>query len=98
MMPRNENGKVILRCPKCSHTVKKIDTETKIIKDTVKNRDRTVEVVDEHEEKLPTTEIECRRCANTTAYFWSKQTRAGDEAETRFFRCTNCGNTWREYD
>ncbi|MHC1565666.1 MAG: transcription factor S, partial [Candidatus Syntropharchaeales archaeon] len=24
--------------------------------------------------------------------------RAADESEVRFFRCTECGATWREYD
>ncbi|HPZ32921.1 MAG TPA: transcription factor S, partial [Methanoculleus sp.] len=23
---------------------------------------------------------------------------AADESEVRFFRCTACGKTWREYD
>ncbi|HID27364.1 MAG TPA: transcription factor S, partial [Methanosarcinales archaeon] len=26
------------------------------------------------------------------------QLRSADESETRFFRCTECGKTWREYD
>ncbi|MEM4865380.1 MAG: hypothetical protein QXY09_02690 [Acidilobaceae archaeon] len=25
------------------------------------------------------------------------QTRAADEPPTRFYRCTKCGYTWREY-
>jgi len=25
------------------------------------------------------------------------QTRAADEPPTRFYRCTKCGHTWREY-
>ncbi|GAI81579.1 unnamed protein product, partial [marine sediment metagenome] len=34
---------------------------------------------------------------NEKAYFWSVQTRSGDEAETKFFKCTKCEFTWREY-
>ncbi|MBI2112883.1 transcription factor S, partial [Candidatus Woesearchaeota archaeon] len=26
-----------------------------------------------------------------------QQTRGADEPETRFFRCTKCNYTWREY-
>jgi DNA-directed RNA polymerase subunit M len=31
------------------------------------------------------------------AYFWTQQTRGADEPETRFFKCTKCSHTWREY-
>ncbi|MCK5109548.1 MAG: transcription factor S, partial [Methanosarcinales archaeon] len=40
----------------------------------------------------------CEECGNTTAYWWLRQLRSADESETRFFRCTKCGRTWREYD
>ncbi len=39
----------------------------------------------------------CPKCQNKEAYFWTSQTRAGDEAETRFFKCTKCRHVWREY-
>jgi DNA-directed RNA polymerase subunit M len=39
----------------------------------------------------------CQKCGHKEAYFWTSQTRAGDEAETRFFKCTKCEHTWREY-
>ena len=39
----------------------------------------------------------CDKCNNKEAYFWTSQTRSGDEAETRFFKCTKCKHTWREY-
>ncbi|RLG67435.1 MAG: transcription factor S, partial [Methanobacteriota archaeon] len=32
------------------------------------------------------------------AYFLPVQTRAGDEAETRFFECVKCKHRWRAYD
>lgn len=40
----------------------------------------------------------CPKCGNRGAYYWYMQTRAGDEAETKFYRCVACGYTWREYD
>ena len=49
------------------------------------------------EDILPTTNEECSECGNKTAYFWFEQTRSIDEPETRFFRCSKCKNTWREY-
>ena len=45
----------------------------------------------------PVTDETCPKCGNNEAYYFSVQTRASDEAETRFFRCTKCKHTWREY-
>jgi len=39
----------------------------------------------------------CPKCSNKEAFNWSVQTRAADEAETQFYRCTKCNHTWREY-
>ncbi|MEK6852465.1 MAG: zinc ribbon domain-containing protein, partial [Nanoarchaeota archaeon] len=46
---------------------------------------------------MPTVAIVCPKCKNNEAYFYSAQTRAGDEAETQFFRCTKCQHNWRKY-
>jgi DNA-directed RNA polymerase subunit M len=46
---------------------------------------------------LPIVSEKCKKCGNEKAYFWTIQTRAGDEAETKFFKCTKCEHTWREY-
>ena len=46
---------------------------------------------------FPVISCNCSKCENKEAYFWTSQTRAGDEAETKFFRCTKCKYTWREY-
>jgi len=42
--------------------------------------------------------VECPKCGNREAYVWMMQTRAADEPPTRFYRCTKCGYTWREYE
>ncbi len=49
-------------------------------------------------ETLPTTKASCPECGNTKAFWWLLQTRSADEAPTRFFKCTECKHTWREYD
>jgi len=41
--------------------------------------------------------VECPKCGNKEAYYWTVQTRAGDEAETKFLKCTRCKHTWRDY-
>ena len=57
-------------------------------------------VVDKGEEinTLPTIKITCPECGYNTAGWWLRQTRSADEAETRFYKCLDCGHTWREYD
>ncbi|MCK7525274.1 MAG: hypothetical protein MZV64_50535 [Ignavibacteriales bacterium] len=47
---------------------------------------------------LPTTNARCPECGNNVAYWWLRQLRSADESEVRFFRCTKCSRTWREYD
>ena len=82
-------------CPKCGYVSKervRISTSEKMgekqIIAVLKEKDSTV---------WPTVATLCRKCGNKLAYTWSAQMRAGDEAETRFFRCTKCKHTWREY-
>jgi len=82
-------------CPRCSYTTKskiKIETSEKIeVKPKIGVvRDKDIDV-------FPIINAVCPKCNNKEAYFWTSQTRAGDEAETKFFRCTKCRHTWREY-
>lgn len=95
LVPKKENTKKILVCSSCNYADRK-STEH-IIKETLKNKE-TIAVVEEKEDNLPTTTITCKKCGNTKAYYWMLQTRAGDEAETKFYKCTACKHTWRDYD
>jgi len=54
-------------------------------------------ILDEDIKTLPSTRVECDKCGNMEAEWWLLQTRKADESETRFFRCTKCKFTWREY-
>lgn len=50
-------------------------------------------------EGLPTsTDVRCRECGNQEAWYTLKQTASADEPPTRFFKCTECGHRWREYN
>jgi len=49
------------------------------------------------DETLPTCEFSCEKCANKVAYYWISQTRASDEPETKFMKCTKCGHIERDY-
>lgn len=57
---------------------------------------KKIEVV-ENIETNPKIKITCEKCGNNAAYYWTQQTRGADEPETRFFKCTKCTYTWREY-
>ena len=82
-------------CVRCGYAVKskvKIESNEKI------ETAREIGVVrDKDTDVFPIVAGNCPKCKNTEAYFWTSQTRSGDEAETRFFRCTKCKHTWREY-
>ena len=82
-------------CPRCNYLAKekvKITTSEKI------NAKKEVAVVSKKDTQvLPIVGEKCKECGNDKAYFWTVQTRSGDEAETKFFKCTKCDFTWREY-
>lgn len=85
-------GMGCLRCNYKSNSKIKIEVSEKIQK--------TPEIgviTDKDTDVFPVTNAVCEKCKNKEAYFWTSQTRAGDEAETKFFRCTKCKHTWREY-
>lgn len=83
------------KCPRCSYSSKKrlkVKTSEKI------EEKKEIEVTkDKDSEVRPIVQEVCGECKNPEAYFWTVQTRAGDEAETKFFKCTKCDYTWREY-
>ena len=81
-------------CPKGDYRSKeKIKIESKEKQEKV-----SVGIIKEGQTNVyPITTADCPKCGNHKAYFFTTQTRAGDEAETRFFICTKCKYRWREY-
>jgi len=94
MIPKKENGKTILQCPRCGY---KEAAEAVEIKEQKKKKEKEIEIVEEDSETMPVTEAECPKCGNDQAYFWTQQTRASDEPETKFYKCTKCKHVWRDY-
>lgn len=83
------------KCAKCNWSPKgKIDISAREI---MNNKKQIGVIKDKDTDVFPVINAVCVKCGNDKAYFWTSQTRAGDEAETRFFRCTKCKHTWREY-
>lgn len=95
LVPKEDGKKTILKCQNCNYS--NVENEEILLHEKVEKK-KKIEVVDENDiETLPKTDEECPKCGNKEAYYWSVQTRAGDEAETRFFQCTKCGHRWRDY-
>lgn len=59
--------------------------------------ERKFDAASEEKINAPVTDVECPKCHNSKAYYWTRQTRAGDEGETKFHQCTKCKHKWREY-
>lgn len=62
-----------------------------------KKKEEKIFVMEKPQENLPKMKADCSKCKNDEAFFWTLQTRSGDEPETRFFKCVKCSNVWREY-
>ncbi len=72
--------------------------ESLVLKEEMTGKKKIV-AVKEVTEMMPKVRIKCddNDCENDVAFYWTQQTRAADEPETRFFKCTKCKHTWREY-
>jgi transcription factor S len=83
-------------CARCGHKVKgKIKME---VKEEIKAT-REIAVVDKKKESVnPVTDYDCKKCGNKKAFFWLRQMRAGDEPESKFYKCTKCDNAVRVDD
>lgn len=81
-------------CARCSFSSKenlKIKTSEKI------DETKEVPVIKKEIRVHPIISEKCKKCKNEKAYFWTVQMRAADEAEVKFFQCTKCEETWKEY-
>lgn len=84
-------------CSRCNYSAK---GKVKIkITETISDKDKKQVAVLKKEDMdvLPIVSTPCKKCGNPQSFFWTVQTRSGDEAETKFFKCTKCEHTWREY-
>lgn len=70
----------------------------RVLVDFVKKK-KEIEVIEKSaaDSALPLTDMECPKCKHEKAYFWTIQTRAGDEPETKFLKCQKCNHVWRDY-
>lgn len=96
LLPKKDGSKKVLVCS-CGYKTDKIEQPK--ITETLGRKERDMEVMEKSNLNiLPKTKAECDKCGHKTAFFWTMQTRAGDEPETKFLKCVKCGHTWRDYD
>jgi len=93
---KNKGGSFV--CTACGF--EKSITDESMMHHVDKRKEKEIVIVEDTEamRTLPTIEVKCPKCGNGEAFWWLRQLRAADESEVRFFRCTKCGKTWREYD
>ena len=88
-----------LKCRKCGY-IRKIEAADQMKTQRMRTENE-ITIVDDEDVKMktmPTIQIKCPECKNNLAFWWLRQLRAADESEVRFFRCTECNHTWRQYD
>lgn len=82
-------------CARCNYSSK---GKIKILAfEKIEEKKEEILVAKKDMQTFPIINEKCKKCSNDKAYFWTVQTRSGDEAETKFFKCTKCEFTWREY-
>jgi len=90
----------VLVCPRCGYEQAETDRPRRppITRQVLDDR---IVVLTQDEARLrvlPTVRADCPRCDGQRAYHWTMY--LGDEEETlievQVFKCTQCGQTWRE--
>lgn len=89
----------VMVCTNCGYSAEQSVATEDFVTTEVQTGDELVESSAEasFEGKPTATDIECDDCGHDVAWYTIKQTGAADEPPTRFFKCKQCGNRWREY-
>ncbi len=93
MMPK-KNKKGVLACS-CGYVEK--DAEDTKIKEKITEQEE-IPVIENDDDPSPVVDEICPECGHGKAKFWTVQTRASDEPETKFYKCEKCKHTWRDYN
>jgi len=82
----------------CASCGAKTNKKLKIKSSEKINIPNAIAVIKEGQDNTyPIIDIKCPKCKNKKSFFWTQQTRAADESETKFYKCVKCGHTWRAY-
>ena len=96
-LKKNDSG--LLHCPKCKYLKEKTVASTKKESKEINSEFLVMGEEDVKQSKglESTVPIDCEKCHNKEGGSWTFQTRSADEPETKFYRCTKCNYTWRDY-
>ncbi|HKZ42726.1 MAG TPA: transcription factor S [Candidatus Hodarchaeales archaeon] len=89
------DGTIVLKCRKDDFTEggKEIKLTQKI-----NASEKQAAIVIDDPTRDASIEAECPHCRQVSKVAqWQVQTRSADEASTTFYRCSSCGQTWRDY-
>ncbi len=97
-MMKKQGG--VMVCDSCGHSETQQGDAEEFITTTEQTGDELIETEEgaNFEGKPTDDSVTCDECGNGTAWYTIKQTGSADEPPTRFFKCTECGNRWREYN
>jgi DNA-directed RNA polymerase subunit M len=97
-MMKKQNG--IMKCSSCEYEAKQEGDVEGFVTTTEQTGDELIETSeDANFEGKPTDDsVTCDECGTGEAWYTIKQTGSADEPPTRFFKCTECGNRWRDYN
>src|SRR3989344_1352963 len=87
-----KNDKAV--CASCGY---KTGKTLKIKSSEKMDKKETIAVIKQDEDTQPIVYMKCPKCKNNRCYFWTQQTIAADESETKFFKCVKCKHSWRAY-
>lgn len=95
MLPVNGSTQKLMRCRKCGE---EITSNGNHLVSKTERQEKLQRLIEDEFAGMPTVHVKCPECGNSEAYWWMRQLRRSDESEVRFFRCTKCKKTWREYN
>ena len=96
-MMKKQDG--VMQCSNCEYTAAQ-DSASDFVTTEAQSGDELIETEEGNnfEGKPTADDVVCDDCGHTKAWYTIKQTGAADEPPTRFFKCQDCGNRWREYN
>ena len=95
LVPENRDGRKILTCKKCGTSRDAAGSSGSYVLSKEMGEKDNVVVIREEVVPYPITKASCRKCGNGEAYYYSVQTRGGDESETVYMTCTKCKHVWK---
>ena len=93
----DDDGNRVLKCRSCGYSKEIGKRKMSVSQDVDRTPRDKIVVVEDDSIPMPVTAASCPKCGHNQAYYWTVQTRRGDEGATEFYRCTKCRHTWRRY-